>query len=308
MDKPIVLIIDDEEKNLQLIGRLLRCLDIDITLASSGHEALTLLQTLSPELIMLDIIMPSMTGFDVCRNLKQHQKLSQIPIIFLSAKSDIEDIIEGFKLGARDYITKPFIREELIARVETQLAIIKNERKLKQLNDGLEAKIREKTNTLLQTNEKLSDYNRALTVLMDKRDEDRRELENQVMVNTVELILPSIEQLKETRLNTQQKELLRICEENIIKITSSFAGNFKNNGKIAGLTHRELTIANYIAKGKSSQEISTILNISESTTNFHRNNIRKKLGIKNKGVNLQVYLKQIEGNCVADGVYHEKKL
>ena len=68
----------------------------------------------------------------------------------------------------------------------------------------------------------------------------------------------------------------------------------KNNGEIEGLTHRETTIANMIVQGKSSQEISTILNISESTINFHRNNIREKLKIKNQNVNLQVYLKHIE--------------
>ena len=68
-----------------------------------------------------------------------------------------------------------------------------------------------------------------------------------------------------------------------------------DNGRVRGLTHRETTIANLIVQGKSSQEISTILNISESTINYHRNNIRKKVGIKNKSVNLQVYLKQLEG-------------
>jgi DNA-binding CsgD family transcriptional regulator len=68
-----------------------------------------------------------------------------------------------------------------------------------------------------------------------------------------------------------------------------------NNGRVRSLTHRETTIANLIVQGKSSQEISTILNISESTINYHRNNIRKKVGIKNKSVNLQVYLKQLEG-------------
>jgi DNA-binding NarL/FixJ family response regulator len=218
-----------------------------------------------------------------------------VPIIFLSAKTDSEDIIKGFDIGARDYITKPFIKEELVARVETQLNIITNEKKIKNLNNNLEEKVKERTKALTKTNEKLTDYNTALKVLMDQRDEDRIDLEHQVMANVEELILPSIERLKQTNLNKQQKELLGICEDNISKITSSFVSSMMDNGRVRGLTHRETTIANLIFQGKSSQEISTILNISESTINYHRNNIRKKVGIKNKSVNLQVYLKQLEG-------------
>lgn len=129
MDKPIILIVDDEEANLQLIGKILQNLDVDITLASSGKEALQLLESLVPDLIILDIIMPSMSGFDVCRKIKSRKPTSEVPIIFLSAKVDSEDIIKGFDIGARDYITKPFIKEELVARVEAQLNIITNEKK-----------------------------------------------------------------------------------------------------------------------------------------------------------------------------------
>ena len=295
MDNPIILIVDDEEANLQLIGKILQNLDVDITLASSGKEALKLLESLVPDLIILDIIMPSMSGFDVCRKIKSRKSTTEVPIIFLSAKTDSEDIINGFDIGARDYITKPFIKEELVARVETQLNIITNEKKIKNLNNNLEEKVKERTKALTKTNEKLTDYNTALKVLMDKRDDDRIELEHQVMANVEELILPSIERLKQTNLNKQQKELLGICEDNISKITSSFVSSMMDNGRVRSLTHRETTIANLIVQGKSSQEISTILNISESTINYHRNNIRKKVGIKNKSVNLQVYLKQLEG-------------
>lgn len=295
MDKPIILIVDDEEANLQLIGKILQNLDVDITLASSGKEALQLLESLVPDLIILDIIMPSMSGFDVCRKIKSRKPTSEVPIIFLSAKVDSEDIIKGFDIGARDYITKPFIKEELVARVEAQLNIITNEKKIKNLNNNLEEKVKERTKALTKINEKLTDYNTALKVLMDQRDEDRIDLEHQVMANAEELILPSIERLKQTNLKKQQKELLGICEDNISKITSSFVSSMMDNGRVRGLTHRETTIANLIVQGKSSQEISTILNISESTINYHRNNIRKKVGIKNKSVNLQVYLKQLEG-------------
>ena len=294
MDKPIILIVDDEETNLQLIGKLLQKLDIDIALASSGKEALCLLETLAPDLIILDIMMPVMSGFDVCRKIKSTKSNCKIPIIFISAKTAIEDIIKGFKLGAKDYITKPFIKEELVARVETQLNTIISEKELKKLNANLDEKVKERTKALIASNEKLNDYNTALKVVMEKREEDRAELEEKISANVEELILPSITRLKQTRLTERQKELLKICEENILKITSSFINGIKNDKSVQSLTHKETTIANLIVQGKSSQEISTLLNSSESTINFHRKNIRKKLGIKNKSKNLQIYLKQLE--------------
>lgn len=294
MDKSIVLIVDDEEANLQIIGKVLQKMGIDIALASSGKEALFLLETLVPDLIILDIIMPAMSGFDVCRQIKSASNNSDIPIIFISAKTDIEDITKGFRLGARDYIAKPFIKEELVARVATQLRIISSEKKLKKLTLNLDQKVKERTRALTEMNEKLKDYNTALEVLMEKRDEDRKKIEEKIMTNVEELVRPDLERLKKTGLTDQQSELLTICEENILKITSSFINSINNDGRVQGLTHKETTIANLIVQGKSSQEISTIINSSESTINFHRRNIRKKLGITNKTVNLQVYLKQLE--------------
>ena len=181
-----------------------------------------------------------------------------------------------------------------MARVETQLNTIISEKELKKLNANLDEKVKERTKALIASNEKLNDYNTALKVVMEKREEDRAELEEKISANVEELILPSITRLKQTRLTERQKELLKICEENILKITSSFINGIKNDKSVQSLTHKETTIANLIVQGKSSQEISTLLNSSESTINFHRKNIRKKLGIKNKSKNLQIYLKQLE--------------
>lgn len=294
MDKPVILIVDDEVSNLQLIGNLLQHLDIDIALASSGAEAIKIMETLIPDLIILDIIMPSMSGFAVCSRISSKKELAEVPIIFISAMAESEDIIKGFKMGARDYITKPFIKEELLARVETQLKIQSKENQLKKMNISLEQRIKERTQELIETNEKLNRYNTALQVLIEKRDEDRKALEKKVLANASELVLPSLDRLKKTSLTNNQRQILLICEENVKKITSAFINSIESKGKFNGFTHREITVANLISQGKSSQEISNILNSSESTINFHRNNIRRKLGIKNKPVSLQVFLKSIE--------------
>ncbi len=294
MDKPVILIVDDEESNLQLIGNILRPLDIDIALASSGPEAIKLMETLIPNLIILDILMPVMSGFEVCSEISARETHSDVPIIFISAMADSADIIKGFKMGARDYITRPFIKEELLARVETQLKMQIKEDQLRKINISLEERIKERTQELIKTNEKLSRYNTALQVLIEKRDEDRIALEHKVLSNVSELVLPGIERLKKTKLSSVQTDILLICEENVKKITSAFINSIESKGKFKGLTHREITVANLISQGKSSQEISSILNSSESTVNFHRNNIRKKLGIKNKPVSLHLFLKSLE--------------
>lgn len=165
---PLVLIVDDDVANLKFIGNLLKPIEVDIALASSGPELIKLLETVAPDLIILDIMMPGMSGFEVCRRLSRQNHTKEIPVIFLSARNDIETITQCFSMGRRDYIAKP------------------------------------------------------------------------------------------------------------------------------KFTQKETTIANFIIQGKSTQEISILLNSSESTINFHRNNIRKKLGIKNKNENLQVVLKQLE--------------
>jgi CheY-like chemotaxis protein len=121
-----VLIVDDQPKNLQVLALTLDELGVRTIAANSGISALKIVELNKPDLVLLDIMMPEMDGFEVIEILKQNIATKNIPVIFLSAKSETEDIIKGFKKGAVDYITKPFKREELIARVETQLNLKKS--------------------------------------------------------------------------------------------------------------------------------------------------------------------------------------
>ena len=126
--KPIVFIVDDVPKNLQVLGNTLRNRDYNISVATSGEQALSMMDKILPDLILLDVVMPGIDGFQVCKKLKNSEKTKDIPIIFLTAKTQTEDIVKGFELGAVDYVTKPFNKEELLARVHTQLAL-RNARK-----------------------------------------------------------------------------------------------------------------------------------------------------------------------------------
>lgn len=134
-DKPyLILIVDDIETNLKLLGLVLQEHNYDVSIASSGKEALTILETEIPDLILLDIMMPEMDGFEVCRRIKSRNRTKEIPVIFLTAKTETEDIVRGFELGAVDYITKPFKSYELLARVSTHLQLKQASEDLKYSN------------------------------------------------------------------------------------------------------------------------------------------------------------------------------
>lgn len=118
-----VLVADDTPENLKVLYKTLKSEGYNLSLVKSGEEALNIASTFVPHLILLDIVMPGINGFEVCRQLKSNQKTKNISVVFLSAKMDSEDIIKGFEVGASDYITKPFEQAEVLARVKNHLML-----------------------------------------------------------------------------------------------------------------------------------------------------------------------------------------
>ncbi len=123
--KPLILIVDDVPKNLQVLGNILDGIDSEISAASNGKQAFDIVQETKPDLILLDVMMPVMDGFQLCKELKKSLATKDIPIIFLTAKTEMDDIVKGFELGAVDYVTKPFNSVELLARVRNHLELKK---------------------------------------------------------------------------------------------------------------------------------------------------------------------------------------
>jgi len=126
----LVLIVDDTQENIQVLGSLLRDAGYSINVATNGQQALSTLERVIPDLVLLDIMMPVMDGFEVCRRMKAHTSWKEIPVIFLTAKVETESIVEGFELGAVDYVTKPFQSAELLQRVDTHLTLSRLRREL----------------------------------------------------------------------------------------------------------------------------------------------------------------------------------
>ncbi len=119
----MILLVDDNLQNLKVLGNMLQETGYHLRFAKNGIQALEAVRKKKPDLILLDIMMPDLDGFEVCRQLKQNLQTHDIPIIFLTARVEQEDIIKGFELGAVDYVTKPFNHKELISRVRTHIEL-----------------------------------------------------------------------------------------------------------------------------------------------------------------------------------------
>lgn len=128
-----ILIVDDNPLNLKMLKLILKNEDYEVLLANDGAEGLQKAEQEKPDLIFLDIMMPGIDGFEVCEKLKSHPHTKDIPIIFLTAKTDTEGLVRGFELGAADYVTRPFNRTELMARLKTHLALRKSQQQVLEL-------------------------------------------------------------------------------------------------------------------------------------------------------------------------------
>ncbi|MBF0225547.1 MAG: hybrid sensor histidine kinase/response regulator [Desulfobacterales bacterium] len=129
-----ILIVDDIPKNIQLLGSILKQEGYTVSFATNGNQALSMVENYEFDLILLDVMMPDMNGFEVCEQLKNNPKVKDVPVIFLTAKTEIESVIKGFELGAVDYITKPFNAKELLARVKTHTLLRHTEKELREAN------------------------------------------------------------------------------------------------------------------------------------------------------------------------------
>jgi two-component system sensor histidine kinase/response regulator len=139
-DEQYILIVDDVPKNIQLLGSILKEENYELEFATSGKEALEWLDSKPFDLVLLDIMMPEMDGFEVCRRIKENPATRDISVIFLTAKADFQSIIQGFEIGAVDYITKPYNRKELLMRVKTHLTL-QLQRKQLELSTSFEKKM-----------------------------------------------------------------------------------------------------------------------------------------------------------------------
>ena len=167
-DKHKILVVDDNPRNIQILGNLLPSQNYDIEYALNGPDALELISIEEFDLILLDIMMPKMDGFEVCERIKKDSNKKEIPVIFLTAKTDIDNIQKAFKSGGVDYITKPFNSDELLTRIKTHIDLKISKSKLNDLNMRLEEKVEERTAKLKRSDAILNQINSLVQVCDNK--------------------------------------------------------------------------------------------------------------------------------------------
>src|SRR6266487_1178752 len=138
-----VLIVDDDPASLDLLFEHLSLAGYKVLVAETGHLALERIELAQPGVILLDVVMPGMDGFETCRRLKQQEATQAIPIIFMTALTDTADKVKGFAVGGVDYVTKPFQPEEVLARVTAHTTIYTLQQELRHKNDELQRKNRD---------------------------------------------------------------------------------------------------------------------------------------------------------------------
>ena len=235
-----ILIVDDNPKNLQVLGNLLEKNGYNVEYALGGREALEWLKSEKFDLLLLDIMMPGMDGYEVCENIRKDEQYSDIPIIFLTAKTDKESIVKGFELNAQDYVSKPFDTAELLARINTHLELKDSRDKLKDVNQWLEQKVDEKTKALQETNKKLED---ALTELqnLDKMKSYFLNMTSTEIKTPLTGIIGTLHVLKNQEASFALKNLINLLEKSVVRLE-----NFANKAILT----TELTSKTYEFKSE----------------------------------------------------------
>ena len=150
--RPVILTVDDDPNNLSVLSDCLEALDYTILAAEDGESAVQRAAYALPDLVLLDVMMPGMDGFETCRKLKSLESTRDIPVIFMTALAETGHKVKGLEAGAVDYITKPFQREEMLARIAVHLHNRQLTRELQEAKDGLERRVDERTMDLAIAN------------------------------------------------------------------------------------------------------------------------------------------------------------
>ena len=280
--------VDDTPETLGFLTDTLDDAGFTVLIATDGESALSLVDQITPDLVLMDAVMPGMDGFETCRRLKSEKLLSHVPVVFMTGLSETEHVVQGLAAGGVDYVTKPIIVEELLARIRVHLT---NARIAHGTRVALDATGR----FLLAT-----DPSGRLLWCTPKAKQLLAELFPAAPGQGASLPAPVIEQLKQLRQPATKASARSCLEVGERRLELSFLSSigpdellFRLAEIIAGgdeqilqqtlqLTSREAEVLLWISRGKSNREIGEILHISPRTVNKHLEQVFVKLGVENR--------------------------
>jgi DNA-binding response OmpR family regulator/DNA-binding CsgD family transcriptional regulator len=287
----IVLVVDDSPDTLRMLTDALEEAGMTVLVALEGRQALAIGEKITPDIILLDAVMPSIDGFETCRRIKRDTSLAHVPVIFMTGLSDTQDIVKGLEAGGVDYVTKPIVPDELLARIRVHLV---NARLAHSARVALDASGRH----LLATNA----YGRVLwstpqaAKLLGFTFSDF-DGEGYVLPTAVQNWL---ERRMRANVKSAADEIPLDLTSGGVKLRLSYVGRLAPDevllrlieGDIANdnlvlevklqLTPRESEVLMWVARGKSNRDIAEILTLSPRTVNKHLEQIYAKLGVENR--------------------------
>jgi DNA-binding response OmpR family regulator/DNA-binding CsgD family transcriptional regulator len=284
--RDLALVVDDSPETLRLLTDALDGAGMTVMVALDGAAAMRIVDQITPDIILLDAVMPGMDGFETCRRLKRDTGLSNVPVIFMTGLTETEHIVRGLEAGGVDYVTKPIAIEEMLARIRVHLA---NAR----LTQGARAALDASGRFLLAVDRQgriMWSTPQAQKLLADILESDAGELVlpeplqqwleqaqkgNGAKAQPSPLPDQSALKLHYTGKAGPNEFLLRLSKDAAAKAPAEFSSEL-------GLTTREGEVLSWLSKGKTNRDIAQILGLSPRTVDKHLEQIYAKLGVENR--------------------------
>jgi DNA-binding response OmpR family regulator/DNA-binding CsgD family transcriptional regulator len=277
-NKSIALVVDDNPESLGMVSIALENQGLTVLVARDGHAAIQLTERVQPDVILMDAVMPNLDGFETCRILKTGPNPTLAPIIFMTGLSDQEHVVKGLQAGGVDYITKPVVIEELLARMTTHVL---NSRLLQSARQAIDASDR----MVLAFSEGLDlrwGSEKALEALSAGGFEVGSMAFKAWLASCVGQPVSSVEGFEGPNMNFQFIGYSD-AREILVKLVHQRAGLKEDLLQEAfGLTAREAEVLYWLTLGKTNRDISTILTLSARTVNKHLEQVFQKMGVDNR--------------------------
>ena len=287
--RDVALVVDDSPETLRLLTDALDGAGMTVMVAMDGAAAMRIVDQITPDIVLLDAVMPGMDGFETCRRLKRDAGLSNVPVIFMTGLAETEHIVRGLEAGGVDYVTKPIVLEEMLARIRVHLA---------------NARLTQSARAALDVSGRfLLAVNRQGKIMWATPQAQKLLSENLAAGSNDELVLPQpmlqwLEQAQRGKAGSKttamaafpNNEQLRLQymgklgpNEFLLRLGKDSGTNTSAQfSRELGLTTREGEVLSWLSKGKTNRDIAQILGLSPRTVDKHLEQIYAKLGVENR--------------------------